>query len=287
MDEKEGCCMCKDNDGEKNDNIYFNINEIAKQIGVVPATIRNWEKQGLFTARRSSNGYRIYDFRDLEILRTIKQYSKDENMGINAIRMIYHSQPQNALRSQQEATVSKQLLSEKWKEYRQQHGYLLDDVAKAVGISPSYLSKIEHGQANVSLEVLEALAKFYGESLLYYVGETDNESHIVKKHQGEAFAIGIPGVTVESVVALRQNVINTLIYTAEPGSGSAGVSVHSGEEYIYLLSGRVEFTLGEDEKYILEPGDSLCYPSHKPHMWKNTGKRTARILWVYTHGSER
>ncbi len=40
--------------------VFFSITEVARQIGVVPATIRNWEKQGLFTARRSDNGYRIY-----------------------------------------------------------------------------------------------------------------------------------------------------------------------------------------------------------------------------------
>ena len=274
--------MDKNQDVSGGDNIYFNINTVAKKIGVVPATIRNWEKQGLFVARRSSNGYRIYDFKDLDTLQAIKQLSKDENMGINAIRMMYKAHPY----TEKEAAVSKRLLSEKWRECRQKRGALLDDVAKTVGISPSYLSKIENGQANVSLEVLESLAKLYGENLLYYVGEPESESHIVKKFQGETFSTGVPGVTVESVVALSNSPITSMIYTVEPGSGRSDVSIHSGQEFIYGLGGRMEFVLDGTEKHILDPGDSLCYPSHIPHTWRNVGKKTARILWVYTHGTD-
>ncbi|MCL2579628.1 MAG: helix-turn-helix domain-containing protein [Oscillospiraceae bacterium] len=274
--------MAKHQDSSSEDNIYFNINTVAKKIGVVPATIRNWEKQGLFVARRSANGYRIYDFKDLDTLQSIKQLSKDENMGINAIRMMYKAQPY----TEREVAVSRRLLSEKWRESRQKRGDLLDDVAKAVGISPSYLSKIENGQANVSLEVLESLAKFYGESLMYYVGEPESESHIVRKNQGETFTVGVPGVTVESVVALSNSPMNAMVYTIEPGSGRSDVSIHSGQEYVYLLSGRMEFVLDEADRYTLDPGDSLCYPSHRPHTWMNIGKRTAKVLWVYTHGPE-
>jgi len=262
------------------DNIYFCIGEVAAKIGVVPATIRNWEKQGLYTSKRSPNGYRIYDFKDIEFLKEVKRCSKDENMGMNAIRMLQNP----SLKNQTSITnsVSKRLLSEKWKEYRLAHGYGLNEVAAKVGISPSYLSKIENGIANVSLKILESLAKFYGESLMHYVGQSDKESHIVKRAKGEKFTIGLDGVTVESLVELKESNLSTMIYTVEPGSGSAETTTHSGEEYLYLLSGKVLFMLGDDEFYELNTGDSLCYPSNKPHSWKNTGDTTAQILWVYT-----
>ncbi len=274
------------NDTPRNDTISFRINEIAKQIGVVPATIRNWEKQGLFTAKRSENGYRVYDFKDLETLREIKQHSKDQRMGINAIRVLYGSPSETHQREQSVGAVSRRLMSEKWKDTRLKHGFLLDDVAKEVGISPSYLSKIENSHANVSLEVLQKLAAFYGESLLYYVGKAAEESHLVRKGKGESFSIGLEGVMVESVVAMQNILLSTLIYTVEPGSASNGVSQHGGEEYVYILSGKVEFTLNGNEVYALNTGDSLTYRSREPHSWRNNGNKVARILWVYTRGPE-
>jgi len=158
------------------DELYFTINQVAKEIGVVPATIRNWEKQRLFTAKRTKNGYRIYSMGDIEKLRNFKQYSKDERMGINAIRMLYGTEEESGLPQKETrgaVEVSKKLLSQKWRECRLSRGYLLEEVAQAIGISAFYLSKIENVQANVSYDILQKRAEFYGENILYYVENTD------------------------------------------------------------------------------------------------------------------
>ena len=266
------------------DEFYFTINQVAKEIGVVPATIRNWEKQGLFVARRTENGYRNYSMEDIEKLRSIKQHSKDERMGTHAIRILYGNQVESSLPqkvSKGGVKVSRKLLSQKWKEYRLLRGYLLEDVAMAVGISASYLSKIENVQANVSYDILQKLAEFYGENILYYVGDTEEEHHLVKKDEGEPFSIGIEGMTIESVVALKRHTLSSMIYTVEPGSGRYSPSAHSGEEFVHILSGRIQMTLnGQD--YFLRAGDSLSFRSSESHSWFNDGKGVARILWVYT-----
>ena len=265
----------------KDDETYFTINEVAKQIGVVPATIRNWEKAGLFVAKRSANGYRIFDFNDIRLLEGIKQRSKDEGMGINAIRLLYHDARDDALKQNDGVVVSRKLLSMKWKEFRLERSYLLEDVAKAVGISASYLSKIENLQANVSLDVLRRLADFYGENLLYYINDAEGNSPLVKKNKGEMFSIGIPGISVESVVGLQQSTLSVMLYTVEPGAGRMSPSAHSGEEFVHLQTGRLDFFLG-GECLSMVAGDSLTFSSLKTHHWYNSGNSTAKILWAYT-----
>ena len=268
---------------EHQDGLFFPIKEASKEIGVVPATIRNWEKQGLFTARRSKSGYRIYTLADIESLRSIKKYSKDENMGMKAIRKFYGGQGGTSLPQKQPDAepVSKRLLSQKWKDYRNQRGYLLEDVATEVGISSSYLSKIENGQANVSYEILQKLAAFYGENILYYIGDTEEERHLVRKDEGEVFTIGIEGLTVESIVALKKHTLSSLIYTVEPGSGRFSPSSHSGEEFVHVLAGRIRMKIN-DQEHVLKVGDSMSFRSTEEHSWYNCGKTTARLLWVYT-----
>jgi DNA-binding transcriptional MerR regulator/quercetin dioxygenase-like cupin family protein len=265
------------------DEVFFTITEVADQVGVVSATIRNWEKHGLFVAKRSQNGYRQYTLSDIDRLRDIKRYSKDESMGINAIRKFYGDEEHGGHPAQMngDAQVSKKLIGQKWKNYRVQRGYLLDDVADKVGISVSYLSKIENGQANVSYDILQRVATFYGESILYYVNDTDEETHLVRKGEGEAFSIGIDGVNVESVVAFKKHTLSSMIYTAEPGCGRFEPVSHNGEEFVHVVSGRISMTINGQE-YIMKPGDSMSFSSLTTHSWHNCGKSAARLLWIYT-----
>ncbi len=197
------------------DETYFTISEVAKQIGVVPATIRGWERAGLFSSKRALNGYRIYNFDDIYLLEQIRKRSKRQGLDMQGIRQLYRNGGVAFSPDGGEVVVSRKLLSEKWKEFRQQRGFLLEDVAKAVGISASYLSKIENLQANVSLNVLQRLADFYGENLLYYVKESEEGSPLVKRKQGEMMNVGIPGVSVESVVFSSGSTLSALIYPVE------------------------------------------------------------------------
>ena len=71
------------------DGIYFNINHVAKTLDIVPATIRNWEKAGLFTAKRRGNNYRVFDINDIALLRRIKKYSVEENMSMSLIKKFW------------------------------------------------------------------------------------------------------------------------------------------------------------------------------------------------------
>jgi DNA-binding transcriptional MerR regulator/quercetin dioxygenase-like cupin family protein len=257
---------------------------VARQIGVVPATVRNWEKAGLFTARRTDKGYRVYDVGDIERLRRIRELSKDKSMGLNAIRLL-QSQPDEqtvpAGPASAEVMVSKKLLGRKWREYRLERGYLLEEVARAVGISVSYLSKIENVQANVSYAVLKRLAEFYGENILYYVAEPEKDQALVKKNEGEVLSIGLDGVTIESVVARRHHTLSGMVYTVAPGCGRQTPNSHNGEEFVHVLKGEIRMDL-DGREFCLKSGDSLNFQSRETHCWLNTGKFAARILWVYT-----
>ena len=54
---------------------------------------------------------------------------------------------------------------------------------------------------------------------------------------------------------------------------------HEGEEFIYLLEGRLEFRT-EDQHYLLYPGDSLYFESSIPHAYRALGRRNSKALTV-------
>ncbi|ABR74876.1 MerR family transcriptional regulator [Actinobacillus succinogenes] len=68
------------------------VNELSKQSGIHPETIRYYEKTGVLpTPKRQANGYRCYDDNTLELLRFIKTcrslgFSVEEVKQLNHIK---------------------------------------------------------------------------------------------------------------------------------------------------------------------------------------------------------
>jgi transcriptional regulator with XRE-family HTH domain len=54
---------------------------------------------------------------------------------------------------------------------------------------------------------------------------------------------------------------------------------HPGQEFIHMLSGRLEVSLGK-EVLVMEPGDSLYFNSHIPHAMRGLDEQEAVFLDV-------
>lgn len=273
----------KKTENTSDEQIYFNINQVAKAVGVVPATLRNWEKEGLFTAKRGSNNYRVFDFNDIELLKKIRTYSSQEGMSMSMIRRLIATD--NLTSQPAEKKYPKKVYHAKLKEFRELENYTLEDVSDAVGISASYLSRIEQGQANVSLEILEKLSAFYGESMLTFFDiQNKRESALVKKGEGVPMETALCGVSVTSLSASGSTAsVSPVHFWAEPGCGDFKAhSHHGGEEFIYVLSGKLQITLDESEQYLLKEGDSFHFLSTRMHCWHNSGKKPLEMIWVHS-----
>lgn len=58
---------------------------------------------------------------------------------------------------------------------RTRRGHTLVEVGEATGLSPSYLSEIERGRANITLATLEQIAEAFEVSPIRLLGLDDNE----------------------------------------------------------------------------------------------------------------
>ena len=70
--------------------------------------------------------------------------------------------------------------------------------------------------------------------------------------------------------------------TYEPGGASSpdeSFVRHSGHEFGCVLTGTLRVVVGFDE-FILEPGDSITFPSSTPHRLSNEGAETVHAIWV-------
>jgi transcriptional regulator with XRE-family HTH domain len=128
--------------------------------------------------------------------------------------------------------------------------------------SPAHLSQLETGRRQPSLPMLLTLARIYGTTVAELLGELPPEREpIIRAGRREPAAAdgwtyhqaGGPGRAMQ---ALR---------LAVPyGAQGDLVRVHPGEEWLYVLDGRLRLTLGET-LHELAPGDSAHFDSLTPH----------------------
>ena len=262
--------------------ILLKVSEVARMLDITPAMIRRWERYGLFTPVRAANNYRVYTIDDVEKLRKIKVLSQERKMNASAIKILDSNRALHPHRSPEDANPSRQYLGRKWKERRIERSKTLEEVSEEAGISVSYLSKIENGQANVSYEILNRLADYYGESLLFFLERDVPERKQVKRNMREIVEGGLRGVKMTSLISVKDHIFYPMLFEVEPGCGSSNTHRHHGEEFIFILSGALTVTLNNHEVYTLTAGDSLYFHSLEYHSWVNDRKKTTRLIWVHS-----
>ncbi|MER5804415.1 MULTISPECIES: helix-turn-helix domain-containing protein [Streptomyces] len=162
---------------------------------------------------------------------------------------------------------------------RRRASLTLEAAARAAGLSAAHLSRLETGQRQPSLPMLLALARIYGTTVSELLGETVAERDaIVRAADMEPtkaggwtyWQAGAPG---RGMQALRVHV--------PYGSQGDIVRVHPGEEWLYVLQGRLRLRLG-DTAQVLAPGDSAHFDSLTPHRIAAADQSGAELLFVHT-----
>lgn len=108
---------------------------------------------------------------------------------------------------------------------------------------------------------------------------TADGRYVVRR--GGRAAIDIEGgVRWERLTRSTLDHLDFLELVYEPGAESHSRQyTHPGTEMVLMMSGCLEITVGF-ERYRLEPGDSIDFPSSMPHRYMNPSTETARAITV-------
>ncbi|MFE5805130.1 helix-turn-helix domain-containing protein [Streptomyces sp. NPDC056491] len=166
------------------------------------------------------------------------------------------------------------------RELRRRAGLTLEAAAARARLSPAHLSRLETGRRQPSLPLLLGLARTYGTTVSELLGETPAVADPIVRAGGpgareaDGWTYWQAGGSGRGMQALRVHV---------PHGRSQGelVRVHPGEEWLYVLEGRLRLHLGEAE-HLLEPGDSAHFDSLTPHRIGAGSSGGADLLFVHT-----
>ncbi|MBA3743393.1 XRE family transcriptional regulator [Sporichthya sp.] len=163
---------------------------------------------------------------------------------------------------------------------RTQRGVTLTGLEATTGISKSTLSRLESGQRKPSLELLLPLAQAYGVPLDDLVGAPEvGDPRLRLKPQKVHGRTVIPLTRMPGAMQAWKMIIPT-------SQSKPQLRVHDGQEWLYVLSGRMRLCLG-DQDLVLGPGEVAEFDTRVPHWFGSTGDGPAEVLSLFGRHGER
>ena len=168
---------------------------------------------------------------------------------------------------------------------RSARGLTLDELAGMVGLSVTFLSRIERGLIACSignlLEIAGVLQVPPAELFADIEGEDRTRAYRVVRSID-----AVPSKGADANYAWRklasgigEQRLETFLLELSEKPRKPTLVAHPGEEMCFVLEGSVEFQVG-DETIALERGDSIHLRSDVPHMAWARASGSARLLMV-------
>jgi transcriptional regulator with XRE-family HTH domain len=163
---------------------------------------------------------------------------------------------------------------------RRERGLTLEELAHEVGSSVAHLSRLESGTRQPSLDGLLRVAAALGVEIgeLFEAAEEPGPGTVVRgatspvyEAAGLRFQSLTPQAGPEGLAAMK------IVFPADRNEPE--YKEHEGEEWIYVISGRLRLTLGS-ESTVLEPGDAAYFNGLLPHRWDVLGEEDVEMLAV-------
>jgi transcriptional regulator with XRE-family HTH domain/KaiC/GvpD/RAD55 family RecA-like ATPase len=172
------------------------------------------------------------------------------------------------------------------KYFRTRRGLSQTELAKLVGVTPSTISQVESNLIYPSLPALMKLSEVLSVDVTSFFQDQEGARQRIIFPSVEATDVKLPDLPEDSVSAKMLSPPDVEL-KAEPylveipprGSLSSHFFIHKGEEFGYLLSGRLQVRVGK-AVYSLRAGDVIYLTSEMPAEWKNPSPTAARLLWV-------
>ena len=166
---------------------------------------------------------------------------------------------------------------------RQQQGLSLQELSQRAGITSSMISQIENGKTNPSLATLKQISNELETTIGQLIDDKESKhDQVLRFPERKAFHQKEQGIYMELLTTpdpYKQ--MEPLYFTLEPNASSGKAYRHYGQEFLVILKGKLEIILN-DNKYVLNKGDSFYFNSSTPHKYRNLSKGKTELVWIVT-----
>ena len=169
-------------------------------------------------------------------------------------------------------------LGRKIRDLRQQYNLTQGELADRCELTKGYISQLENDLTSPSIATLTDILNALGSNLSDFFREDteekivfSQEEYIEKQSDGMVWNWVIPNA--------QKNMMEPVLVELEAEASAPVDFPHDGEEFGYVLEGKVRLTLGK-KAYVCKRGETFYYRANTTHSISNAGKTIAKLLWV-------
>ncbi|MFV0381367.1 MAG: helix-turn-helix domain-containing protein [Breznakia sp.] len=166
----------------------------------------------------------------------------------------------------------------KIKELRMKNALTLEELAARSELSKGFLSQLERNLTSPSIATLDDILEVLGSSLGEFFKESKNTKVVFT--QEDYYINEKDGVTMKFIVPNAQkNDMEPILLHLDIGATSDVIEPHDGEEFAYVVKGRIRLINGGNEAY-LSKGDTFYLDGKHTHLVQQVGSEKAEVIWV-------
>ena len=168
-------------------------------------------------------------------------------------------------------------LGQRLRRLRRMRRLTLKEAADAVDISPSFLSMVERGQADIAVSRFARLAAFYG------IRPSELMLEDPSRHAPAVTDLS-DGTVIDRGSGIRYRLLpnspaglQVMHVEFAPGSAMNDVLAHDGEDFCFVIRGTVVLLYG-DQEVVLRESQCVTYTAATPHAFRNDGMAVAELI---------
>ncbi len=168
------------------------------------------------------------------------------------------------------------------RQLRIQNGLTLEELASRTELTKGFLSQLERNLTSPSIQTLEDIAEALGVSMSGFFADTRSEKVVFTAE--DIFVDEQDDKTIRWIVPNAQkNSMEPIILELEPGSQSKVIEPHEGEEFGYVMAGRISLVNAQDRKGVaVRKGETFYIRGNESHYLLNKSTARAVVLWIST-----
>lgn len=170
-------------------------------------------------------------------------------------------------------------IGEKIKRLRLENGLTQEELADRSELSKGFISQLERDMTSPSIASLTDILESLGTNLKEFFSEHDEKVVFSEEDFFEKTDDHL-GYKLEWIIPNAQkNEMEPILLTIVPDGEFESHDPHSGEEFGYVLSGRIQLRVG-GKHFNVKAGETFYYEANREHCILNKSKRPAKVLMV-------
>lgn len=173
-------------------------------------------------------------------------------------------------------------IGQRIRQLRVKNGLTLEELASRTELTKGFLSQLENDLTAPSLTTLEDITEALGTTMSRFFAEESDEQIVFTSD--DAFVDEQDGYTIHWIIPNAQkNEMEPIVLELEAQEESKTIEPHEGEEFGYVLRGRVLLVRDSNEEgELLRKGDSFYIRGDESHCLRNPSDKKTVVLWVST-----